>query len=104
MSEISWKDDIGRLRLTGFFEALSWLLLLFVAMPLKYFAGKPEMVRYVGWAHGLLFILYIMQLLLVWASRKWKFSMLAKGAIGAFLPFGTLVFDKQLKKIAERPV
>lgn len=89
---------LGRLRITGLLEGLSWLLLLFVAMPLKYIAGKPETVRYVGWVHGLLFILYLVLLLSVWSQKKWKLKTLLIGGVAALLPFGTWVFDSQLKK------
>jgi integral membrane protein len=89
---------LGRLRITGFAEAVSWLLLLFVAMPLKYIWHNPLPVKYVGWAHGLLFIAYIVQLLSVGADKRWPIKKTAPGFLAAFLPFGTLVFDKQLKK------
>ena len=46
--------DLGRFRLVAISEGISFLLLLFIAMPLKYAAGMPEGVTYVGWAHGLL--------------------------------------------------
>ncbi len=94
---------IGRLRIVGFLEGFSWLLLLFVAMPLKYIAGKPETVRYVGWVHGLLFIMYLLLLLSVWTAKKWKFKTLLMGGLAALLPFGTWLFDKQLKKYETLP-
>jgi integral membrane protein len=50
---------IGRLRLTGILEGLSFIILLAIAMPLKYLGGKPQMVSIVGMAHGILFVLYI---------------------------------------------
>src|SRR5262249_12017979 len=50
---------IGRLRLVGYAEGVSFLLLLGVAMPLKYAAGMPEVVFWVGLAHGILFMLYV---------------------------------------------
>ena len=45
-------DTLGRLRVTGLLEGLSFIILLAIAMPLKYLAGKPEMVSIVGMAHG----------------------------------------------------
>jgi integral membrane protein len=93
---LNLRNAIVRLRLIGFLEAVSWFFLLFIAMPLKYFADKPLMVKYVGWIHGVLFMIYISQLVTIWLARKWKFNMLGKGLLGAFLPFGTLVFDRYL--------
>jgi integral membrane protein len=89
---------IGRLRLVGFAEAISWILLLLIAMPMKYIGNNPLPVKYVGWAHGLLFMVYIGMLISVAINHRWPLKKLAMGFIAAFLPFGTLVFDKQLKK------
>ena len=55
----SLKTSLGRLRVIGWWEGVSFLLLLGVAMPLKYFADWPLGVRYVGMAHGILFLLYV---------------------------------------------
>jgi integral membrane protein len=87
---------IQRLRLLGYAEALSWLLLLFIAMPLKYIWQLPLMVRYTGWLHGILFILYMVHLCLASQKFHWKISKLFLGGIAAFLPFGTLWFDKRI--------
>ena len=54
---------IGRLRIIGIAEGISFLTLLFIAMPIKYLAGNPEVVWYVGWGHGLLFMLFILPLI-----------------------------------------
>jgi integral membrane protein len=90
---------ISVLRKIGFAEGLSWLLLLGIAMPLKYFAGQPLPVKIVGWVHGLLFISYILQLYRVQVSSKWPFKVTLLGCLAAFLPFGTWVYDKRLKKV-----
>ena len=95
--EIVQSASLIRLRLTGFAEAISWILLLVIAMPLKYIFHIPEVVKVVGWLHGLLFILYILQLFYQKIILKWPFQKFAMGCLFAFLPFGTLVFDKQLK-------
>ena len=89
---------VKRLRTLGYLEAFSWLLLLFVAMPLKYIWHEPLMVKYVGWAHGILFILYCVHLLLAKNALKWPVSKMIIGGIAAFLPFGTLWFDKRIEK------
>jgi integral membrane protein len=87
---------IKRLRLLGYAEAFSWLLLVFVAMPLKYIWNKPIMVTYTGWAHGILFILYCIHLLLAQQLLNWSFKKLFTGGVAAILPFGTLWFDKRI--------
>ncbi len=92
-----FNTKIGKLRLIGFAEAISWLLLLGFAMPLKYIWHQPLAVKYVGWIHGILFISYIIQAYLVKQQNNWTWKKLLTAFIAAFLPFGTFVFDKQLK-------
>lgn len=82
----------------AFLEGISYLLLLLVAMPLKYFANIPEGVKYVGWAHGVLFVLFCVYLLKVWIGLKWSFGKALLAFIASLLPFGTFVLDARLKK------
>lgn len=51
-------------------EGTSFLVLLLIAMPLKYMANMPLMVKYVGWVHGVLFILYIVNVALLGGKLK----------------------------------
>ena len=90
---------LGRLRIAGLIEGMSYLLLLFIAMPLKYAAGMPEVVKYVGQAHGLLFVLYVLLLLHAWADKKINIKWFLLGCVAAVLPFGPFVFDRKLKEI-----
>ncbi len=64
--------DIGRFRLVAISEGISFIVLMFIAMPLKYFADLPKAVTYVGWVHGLLFVLYILALITVKISLGWN--------------------------------
>jgi integral membrane protein len=91
-------SKLNLLRKIGFAEGFSWLLLLGVAMPLKYLAGEPLAVKFVGWAHGILFIGYIIQLYRVQAAFKWPLLKTFMGCVAAFFPFGTWIYDAQLKK------
>ncbi|WP_201575407.1 DUF3817 domain-containing protein [Psychrobacter sp. H8-1] len=86
------------LTIMGYLEGTSFLLLLFIAMPLKYMMGIPEAVKYIGMAHGVLFIAYI--LILLGAATKIKMPIWAMpaGVLGSFLPFGPFIFDHLLKK------
>lgn len=92
--------SLGRFRLIAFTEGISYLFLLLIAMPLKYFAGLPEVVKYAGWVHGLLFILFVLALLEVSVKRKWTFFKSVRGFIASLVPFGTFLFDRELKKEA----
>ena len=78
-------------------EGVSYLLLLGIAMPLKYFGGYPEAVKYTGWLHGILFVAFIFALADVMISRKWSLKKTAIAFISSLLPFGTFFLDKPLK-------
>jgi integral membrane protein len=94
------KTILGRLHRIGYSEGISFLLLLGVAMPLKYLAGMPQMVLVVGSLHGFLFILYVATLLQARSALKWPRRKLHHGLIASVLPFGPFVFDARLRKEA----
>ena len=91
-------NPIGRLRLIGIIEGVSFLVLLGIAMPLKYAAGMPLAVKYVGWAHGGLFLLFILALGQAAAETDLGLKKLAAAFIASLVPFGTFVIDRQLKR------
>lgn len=74
---------------------MSYLVLLLIAMPMKYLLDMPLAVKYVGWAHGLLFVLYIGFLLVLGLMEKWSIKKLFFGFIASLLPFGPFVFEKK---------
>jgi integral membrane protein len=82
------------LRWVGLLEGLSFVVLLFVAMPLKYIWGEPLAVRYVGIAHGVLFVLLVSLVLQVGPSHGWSWKRCAAGVAAAFVPFGPFFFDR----------
>lgn len=90
-------SPIGRLRLVGMLEGVSFLLLLGVAMPLKYLAGHPLPVKIVGWAHGLLFLLYCAALFQVWRGQPWSLGRATVAFIAALLPFGPFLLDRRIR-------
>jgi integral membrane protein len=90
------KSALGQLRIVGFVEGVSFLVLLFLAMPLKYIWGMPEAVRMVGMAHGVLFVLYIAYVVIVVYQQKWSFLTLVWLVLASFVPFGTFVSDAKI--------
>ena len=88
---------VGRLRAVGMVEAVSFLLLLGVAMPLKYFAGMPVAVKIAGWIHGLLFLAFGLCLLVAHGERRWSMRWSALVLVAALLPFGPFVIARRLK-------
>ena len=87
-----------RFRWFSLIEGISCLVLLLIAMPLKYMLDYPLAVKYVGWAHGLLFILYIYTVFPTAHKLKWTFSRTLLALIASVLPFGPFIFDRNLKK------
>jgi integral membrane protein len=92
------RTSISRLRIIGLIEGISFLLLLGVAMPLKYFAGLPQAVTLVGWVHGLLFITFCVALTQAHQEAKWTLWQTGGVLIAALLPFGPFVIDKRLRQ------
>src|SRR6185436_6211106 len=89
---------IKSLRMIGIAEGFSFLILLLIAMPLKYQFGMLLAVKYVGWAHGLLFILYIVAVFAAIKAMNWGFKGVAIALIASLLPAGTFVLDRSLKR------
>ena len=79
-------------------EGISFLTLLFVAMPMKYFMGMPEVVRVVGSIHGVLFLLYVGLLATLHMRQRWPVMFSLYALIAAVIPFGTFVLDKHLRE------
>ena len=77
------------LRITAFLEGVSFMLLLFVAMPLKYLAGEPAMVRQVGMIHGILFVAFLALVLVVKDAERWPMRKAALAILASVIPFGT---------------
>ncbi len=82
-------------RVVGFLEAVSFLLLLGVAMPLKYLYHRPEFVSVVGMAHGLLFLLYCHAAVTLASQEKWPAKQTVLALVAAFLPAGPFIFDRK---------
>ena len=93
-------NSIYSLRLLGNIEGISYLLLLGIAMPMKYFFGFPMAVKIVGMAHGVLFIAYCLLLALQMKANKWNLLFGIYLFVATLVPFGTFVTDRKLAKIA----
>lgn len=96
--------SIGRLRVTGFGEGVSFLVLLLIAMPLKYLYHEPGMVRVVGTAHGFLFLLYVWAAIQAALEHDWSWKRTAAVLIASLLPAGPFVVDAKLLREKPRQV
>ncbi|KPB04810.1 DUF3817 domain-containing protein [Bacillus sp. CHD6a] len=89
---------MGKFRLMGLIEGGSLLVLLFIAMPLKYGFDIPQAVSVVGALHGFLFITYVLFIAYITLKIRWSLKWAAGAVAVAFIPFGNIVFDNYLKK------
>jgi integral membrane protein len=97
-ARLTFVKELRRFRWVAIVEGISFLLLLFIAMPLKYFAGFPLAVRVVGMVHGVLFLAFVVTLFEAaversWSPRRWGFAFLS-----SLVPFGTYALDRSLKR------
>jgi len=101
------KTAIGRLRVIAFVEGCSFLLLLGIAMPLKYFAGLPLAVKVVGSLHGVLFLLFCAALGWAFLVTRLSLALAAVVFVSSLVPFGTFLVDGRLRRedeaVPEKP-
>lgn len=89
------ENKVRIFRWISILEGVSFLLLLFIAMPLKYIWEMPQMVQSVGMYHGVLFIVYILGALYLARPLNWNFRTLAVVCFGSVLPFGPFYVEKK---------
>jgi integral membrane protein len=82
-------------RIISFLEGVSYLLLLFIAVPIKYFQGDASYVKMLGMPHGILFMLYIVLAIVLQKQMKWNLKNLGIVLLASILPFGTFYVDKK---------
>ena len=90
-------SNIGRLRLIGFLEGISLLLLIGIAVPAKHMFGDPTLVKAIGPVHGVLFLLFVFNTISVGVEYHWKFKTTTwKVLLACLVPFGTFYIDKKI--------
>jgi integral membrane protein len=96
-----FKSSIGRLRLLGFLEGTSLLVLVFIAVPLKHVYHNPAWVRIIGPIHGMLFTLFIINTISIGTEYRWKFKTTTwKVFLACMIPFGTFYIDRTVLRKA----
>jgi integral membrane protein len=94
-----FQTRIGRLRIVAFLEGISLLVLLFIAVPVKYLSGDPALVRIIGPVHGVLFLLFILNTLGTGIEQRWNFRTTTwKVLLACIVPFGTFYIDRTILK------
>lgn len=91
-------NQIRMFRMIALAEGCSFLTLLCIAMPMKYFMGMPEVVRVVGSIHGGLFLLYVGLLAMLHFRQRWSVMFSLYAFVASIIPCGTFVLDKQLRE------
>lgn len=89
---------IKQFKIIAILEGLSFLVLLGIAMPLKYMYGHPEATQAVGMAHGVLFIAYVMMVFLIKNQLDWNLKITFLALTASVLPFGPFIVDRKLLK------
>ena len=97
MMKIPINTPIGQFRWLALLEGLSYIILVFIAMPLKYIWSMPTLVQYMGMAHGILFCAYVLMLIKVWQAYNWSFAKASIAFIASLVPFGTFWFDTKIR-------
>lgn len=92
---MSLQNQVRIFKWISIFEGVSFLVLLLIAMPLKYIWDAPEMVRIVGMAHGLLFMAYILGALLLFKPLGWNLKTLMIICVSSVLPLGPFYVEKK---------
>jgi len=82
-------------RVVSILEGLSYILLLFIATPIKYLGGDPSYVKLLGMPHGILFMAYIVLAFLIKNSLKWNMKTFLIVLAASIIPFGTFYIDKK---------
>ncbi|WP_298475959.1 DUF3817 domain-containing protein [uncultured Maribacter sp.] len=92
-----FSSSVGRLRLFGFLEGISLIILVFIAAPLKHYYHNPSLTKSMGPIHGALFILYILNALSVSVEKQWSFKKITwQFLIACLIPFGTFYLDYKI--------
>jgi integral membrane protein len=93
-------NPITQFRIVALAEGISFLVLLGIAMPLKYLANIPEPVKIAGWIHGVLFILYILAVFRAARYSKWPLERFFEAIVASVIPLGPFWFEHKLKREA----
>ena len=88
-------------RHTALAEAISFLVLLGFAMPLKYIWGQPLAVKFVGALHGLLFVLFCITLFMAMRAGRWSLGRAAMLFIASFIPLVPFWLDGKIRRWAD---
>lgn len=88
---------LGRFRVISAIEGLSYLLLVFIAMPIKYIGENPYPVKILGMIHGVLFIIFMISLFESKIKKSWNIGLMFQLFVLSLIPFGAFYIEKKVK-------
>ena len=92
------QSKLGQFRIVSLAEGLSYILLLGIAMPLKYVWGQPEAVKMMGSLHGFLFVIFVIALIRAAFDRAWGLSRVLLAFFASIVPLGAFFLETSLRK------
>ena len=97
MNNSNLDTTLGKFRVVAILEGISFLILLGIAMPLKYIYGMPIAVRIAGSIHGMMFLTFLYYLAKVRKEYNWENKMALRALLASVLPFGPFVLERKLR-------
>tara|TARA_R110002049_G_scaffold87533_2_gene221910 strand:+ start:3437 stop:3727 length:291 start_codon:yes stop_codon:yes gene_type:complete len=92
---------ISIFRIIALLEGVSYILLLFIATPIKYILHEPQYVKLLGMPHGILFIAYVSLAFLFKKDFNWTNKQFGLVLLASVIPFGTFYIDRKYLKPAQ---
>ncbi len=92
-----WFDEVVQFRAVSLLEGASYLLLLAVAVPVKYVLHEPALVRVLGRVHGGLFVIFVLALVRAALAAEWRASRSLTAFVASVVPFGAFWFERKLR-------
>ena len=98
MTDTRSQSALRQLRVVAILEGSSFVVLLFIAIPLKYMAGFPLAVRIVGGINGFLFVVFLLALARAAFEYRWPARRVLLALVASVVPFGMIPFDRSLRR------
>ena len=94
-------SSLDKLRLVSFIEGVSFVLLIFIGMPLKYQMDMPMPNKVLGMSHGILTIVFVVALFNAWADKEIDVKVALQTFVASLIPFGAFFMEQKLKKLSQ---
>lgn len=96
-------SELKKFRFINKIEGISFLILLFIAMPIKYYLDVPMATKIVGMIHGLLVFAFLYQIIEAKKEANLSFKTVGLYSLLSLIPFGSFYTDTLLAKKISTP-